>query len=278
MLELEDHIGCEPGCEERLGDPGALAATFAEELATARARRSAFHAFWALALVAVAMALSQLVIGQAGGYPGFDHGLTLALFVPAFIGLFIAPQVALVAGTLAGWRAFRRRRTQSLPAAEIGLIERRTRVALVAGFAGLGGLALYLVDFVTIFPAWYLMLVGGSALLAGTVMYASYTGLVRARGIVSACPGPAGDVYDDLPLPRWLRHRPWRLGAIGALAVAVVSTVGLGHAERSLSEGLQRGVLEGVAAFIGYVVLGKAIGLLASRAASASASGSRARR
>ena len=104
MLEFEDHIDCEPGCEERLGDPRELAA-------------------------------------------GFDSGLSLALFVPAFFGMFLAPQVALVAGTLAALRALRRRRVRSLPASEIGLIGRRTRVVLLAGFATVAGLELYAVDF-----------------------------------------------------------------------------------------------------------------------------------
>ena len=30
LLELRDHIECEPGCEERLGDPRELAITFAD--------------------------------------------------------------------------------------------------------------------------------------------------------------------------------------------------------------------------------------------------------
>ncbi len=118
VLELQDHIACEPGCQERLGDPHELAARFADELATDGARRGAFAAFGALVLAALALIVSQLAIGHAGGYPGFDHGHSLALFLPAALGMFIAPQAALVAGTLAALRALRRLRRAVLPAAE----------------------------------------------------------------------------------------------------------------------------------------------------------------
>jgi hypothetical protein len=210
VLELEDHIACEQGCEERLGDPRELATGFAEQLATSRARVTAFRAFWALALAAVALALSQLAIGHTGGYPGFTSGLSLVLFVPALLGLFVAPQVALVAGSLAVLRAVRRRHERSLPAAEIELIERRTRVALLAGLGTVAGLGCYVLDFVLVLPGWYLMLIGGSAAVAGAALLSATGGLRATAAIVSRHPGPAGDVYDDLPVPgrRWLRRHP----------------------------------------------------------------------
>ena len=267
VLELEDHIACEPGCEERLGDPRELAVSFAEELATSRARSSAFQAFWALGIAAVALALSQLAIGHAGGYPGFENGLSLVLVVPALFGLLVAPQVALVAGTLAAVRALRRRRARRLPAAEIWLLQRRTRVALLAGVATVAGLELYVVNFSQILPAWYLGLIGGAGALAGVAVGATLRGLDRTRAIISSSPGTAGDVYDDVPGLgwRWLRRRPWRLGAIASLTVAAVATLIQAHAERSLSEGLQRGIAEGLAVALGYAVLGRTVGLFASR-------------
>ncbi len=118
VLELRDHIESEPGCEARLGDPRQLALEFADELATDRARRSAFHGFGALAVAAVALLVSQLALSPAAGYPGFNRGLSLGLFVPAALGMFVAPQVALVSGTLAVLRALRRRRARTLPAAQ----------------------------------------------------------------------------------------------------------------------------------------------------------------
>jgi hypothetical protein len=263
VLELEDHIACEPGCEERLGDPRELAASFAEELATARARVTAFRAFWALALAAVALALSQLAIGHAGGYPGFTSGLSLVLFVPALLGLIVAPQVALVAGSLAALRAVARRHARSLPAAEIELIQRRTRVALLAGLGTVAGLGCFVLDFVLVLPGWYLVLIGGSAAVAGAALGSAVGGLRAATAIVSHSPGPAGDVYDDLPVPgrKWLRRHPWWLGVIGSVGLAMIATFGQAHAERSLGEGLQRGTAEGLIALIGYALLGSAIGL-----------------
>ncbi|MFZ0042812.1 MAG: hypothetical protein WAK93_15990 [Solirubrobacteraceae bacterium] len=267
VLELRDHIECEPGCEQRLGDPRALAGTFADELATSRARGSALWAFGALALAAVCLIVSQTALGAAGGYPGFTRGISLVLFVPAFFGLLVASQVALVAGCLALVRAARRQHELSLPAAEIELLERRTRIALLAGLATIAGLALYLIDFVRLLPGWYVALVAGLGLVAATAMSVAYRRLTRAQTIVSERPGEAGDVYDDLPILdwRWLRQRPWLLGVIGSLVVCLV-TIGVGtNAERSLIEGVERGVAEGLFAAIGFVFLGRAVGLMPPR-------------
>ncbi len=267
VLELEDHIACEPGCEQRLGDPHELAAGFAEELATARARGVAFRAFAALALTAAVLALSQLTIGQTGGYPGFTNGLSLLVFVPALLGLLVAPQVALVTGMLAALRAARRRHARSLPAAEIDLIEQRTRIALLAGLGTVAGLELYVLNFALVLPAWYLAMIGGSAAIAGATLAAALGSLRGAAAIISCSPGPAGDVYDDLPVPgrEWLRRHPWRLGVLGSVALAILATFAQAHAERSLTEGLQRGIFEGLIALAGYGLLGGAVGLFARR-------------
>lgn len=264
ILELEDHIACEPGCEQRLGDPALVAATFADELATDRARGSAFRAFGALVLAALALALSQLAIGPAGGYPGYDHGLSMAILFLALLGIVIAPQVALVTGTLAAWRALRRRSPATLPAAEIGLIRRRTWVAVSAGLAVCAGLELYVLDFSQKLPPWYLAVIGGSAAVAGGALVIVMRGLSSARGLVSATAGGAGDVFDDLPLLggwRWLRERPVRLGLLASLLVGLAMMVFEAHAERSLSEGVQRGAFEGLAALVGFLVLGRVIGV-----------------
>jgi hypothetical protein len=263
LLELHDHIECEPGCEDRLGDPRQLAASFADELATARARGGAFVTFGALTLAAVALTVSQVAISAAGGYPGYANAISLVLFFPALAGMFFGPQVALVAGSLAALRAVRRRRAARLPSAEISLICRRARIALLAGFATVGGLALYVAAFAQRLPAWYVGVVGGLTGFAGVALYCAWRTLARAQAIVSDNPGGAGDVYDDVPMIgwRWLRHRPWRLGAGGALMVCVVTTIFFAHAERSLQEGLERGLVEGLAAGVAFALLGRAIGL-----------------
>ena len=268
LLELQDHIACEPGCEDRLGDPRELAASFADELATSRTRSGAIRAFGALALTAVALAISQLAIGAAGGYPGFTNGISLWLFFPALVGMFVAPQLALVAGSLAALRAVRRRRVVGLPAAEIGLIGRRARIALLAGMTTVAGLGLYLVNFAHRFPSWYLGLVSGLAAVSGATLLVVFRGVTNAQAIVSTMPGTAGDVYDDLPLlrRRWLRRYPWRLGAVGVLAVGAAMTLFFAHAEGSLIEGLERGIVEALAAAIGFVLLGRAVGLMPGQA------------
>jgi hypothetical protein len=156
VAELSDHIACDPGCEDRLGDPHTLAMSFADELATARARTSAFAAFTALAVAAVVLVISQITLGRFAHYPGYSNGISIALFIPALLGMVVAPQIALVAGSLAAWRAVRRRRVASIPADEIALIHRRVRVALAAGFATMAGIEFYVIDFSTRLPAWWL--------------------------------------------------------------------------------------------------------------------------
>jgi hypothetical protein len=263
VLELRDHIECEPGCEDRLGDPGELATSFADELATSRARGSAFWSVGALALAALALVTSQLAIGRAGGHPGYGNGISIALFIPALLGMLLAPQVALVAGSLAALRAARRRSTPRLPAAEIALIERRTRVALAAGLATVGGLALYLVNFAPRLPGWYLGLVGALSGAAAVALLVAFRGLTRAQAIVSGVAGPGGDVFDDIPIigRQWLRRRPWRLGVIGSLLIGIAAVLFTAHAERSLIEGLERGIPEALALALGFALLGRVVGL-----------------
>jgi hypothetical protein len=263
VLELRDHIACEPGCDARLGDPSALAAEFADELATSRTRRAALWAFGALAAAAGVLAASQIAINHAGGYPGFDRGASGFIFWPALLGVTVAPQVALVAGTLAAWRALLRRGAVSLPAAELALIARRTRVALLAGLLTMLGLELYVVNFVARFPVWYEIVVAGLAAVAAAGLVVAWRVVSHAGTVLSTAAGPPGDVFDDLPVIgwTWLRRRTWLLGAGASLLVAAAMTAGTGHAEKSLAEGLQRGVAEGVAAALGFLVLGRAIGV-----------------
>lgn len=266
-LELGDHIASEPGCEDRLGDPRALAISFADELATAEARGAAFATFAALATAALVLIVSQITLGRFAGYPGYSNGISTLLFFPAIVGMVVAPQVALVAGTLAAWRAVRRRRVASLPAEEIALIHRRVRIALAAGFATMAGLELYVLDFSERLPAWWLGLIGGLAAVAGFGLFAAARTLVRARAIVSGTAGQAGDVYDDLPVigSRWLRTRPWLLGLVASLAVGIALGAFEAHAEHSVFEGIQRGSFEAIAAAIGFVALGRAIGARPAR-------------
>lgn len=265
VLELADHIACDPGCEARLGDPVQLADTFADELATGRARRGTWEVFRALVLTAVALVVSQVTLGRLG-YPAFDHGLSLGLFFPGLIGIFIAPQVALVAGTLAAVRCLRRRRAPRLAAAEIALIRRRAWIALGAGLATVVGLELHVIDFARVLPAWWLTLTATLAAIAGLALLTAARELRSGGTVTSATTGPAGDVFDDLPRIRssWLRRNPWRLGAAASLAVGLAFMLFEAHAEHSWVEGLQRGMFEGLAAAVGFLLLGRAVGVRGS--------------
>ena len=200
------------------------------------------YVFGALAIAAVALLVSQLAIQAAGGYPGFNHGLSLALFIPAALGMFVAPQVALVAGILAALRAVRRRKLRILPAAELALIRRRAWVALGAGIATAVGPELYVVDFSSVLPGWRLSLVASLSAVAGVALLAASTTVAGAGAVATATPGGAGDVFDDLPVIRrqWLRSNPWRLGVVASLSVALAMTLVAWHAERSLIEGIER--------------------------------------
>lgn len=263
LAELHDHIASEPGCEDRLGDPRELAVQFADELATDRSRRSAYSVFVALAATAVALFVSQAAIAAARGYPGYDRGLSLALFIPAALGMVVAPQAALVAGTLAAWRAMRRRQARVLPTAELELIRRRAWVGLGSGIATAVGLELYVIDFSRVLPGWWLALVGALAAVAGAALVGAAIGLRRAGAVRASTDGPAGDVFDDLPLIGWgcLRRRPWLLGVAASLIAGAAITAITWHAESSLIEGAQRGAFEAAAAALGFAIFGRAIGV-----------------
>jgi hypothetical protein len=265
VAEFADHIACEQGASTRialtrLGVAREIAGQYADELAADDARRGAFGAFAALACAAFALVLSQVTLGRLVGYPGFDHGFSVALSLPALLAIVVGPQVALVGGTLAGWRAIRSRREAVVPAAEIALVRRRAKVGLLAGFATTAGLLVYVADFIGVLPAWWLVLSGALAIGATAALVAAWLALARSSATVAAAAGPAGDLFDDIPLLRALRGHPLALCLTGALASGVVVTIAEWHAEHSFVEGLQRGVFEALALSAGFALLGRAIG------------------
>ena len=117
-LEYADHLAVRPRRGGAAGNPEELAGEFAAELAADDARRVARNTFAALALAALALVAGQLTIAAAGGYLGYSSGLSTALAVPTILTILIAPQIALVAGSLAALRALRRRQSRRLPAGE----------------------------------------------------------------------------------------------------------------------------------------------------------------
>jgi MFS family permease len=265
VTEFADHIACEQGAATavaltRLGVAREIAGQYADELAADGARHGAFAAFAALGCAAAALVVSQLTLGQFVGYPGFDHGFSAALALPAILAMLVGPQVALVGGTLAAWRAIRRRREPVLPAAEIALLRRRVRVGLLAGIVTTAGLLLYTVDFIGVLPAWWLALSGALAAGAMAALVAARRALANSSATVVFASGRAGDLFDDVPALRRLRGHPLALCVSAAVASGVVVTLAEWHAERSLAEGLQRGIFEAVVLSVGFAVLGRTIG------------------
>ena len=264
VTELADHLVCEAGQATRmeltrLGAARDIADQYADELATDDARRGTFVAFAALAVTAVALAVAMSGVGRSQ-YPGFDRGFSAALSLPAILAIVFGSQVALVAGLLAVWRALRRGREPVLPAAEVALLRRRAGVALGAGVGVAGGLTIYLVNFVGVQPAWWLGLGGGLAACAMVALAVAWRALQRSAQTVSAVVGPAGDLYDDIPPLRPLRGHPLWLGAALTLVSGLGMTLVAWHAEHSLAEGLQRGVLEALGFAVCFAALSRAVG------------------
>ena len=117
ILELEDHLSCDPTAVERLGEPRELASRFADEIGTTRSLRAAFAVFLALAPFG-------LLFGALAGLVGPAHlrGSDENLIGPAVI---LGTQLAFVGGTLALVRAWRLRRAKSVPAAQAAILRRR---------------------------------------------------------------------------------------------------------------------------------------------------------
>lgn len=243
-LEYADHLECEPASEARLGDPAELAGEFAAELAADDARITARNTFLALALAALALVAGQLTIVPAGGYPGVNGGAETALAMVAILTILIAPQIALVAGSLAALRAFRRRGSRRLPDAEVALIYRRSSVARAAGLATGAALLLYVVNFTQQMAGWWLALQGGMAIVAIGALTVVAMQARRSRRTIAAVPGPSGGIVDDIPpMALIATHRRTACVAVALLAGACGAVLG-GVAERSLIEGLERGTFE----------------------------------
>jgi hypothetical protein len=253
LAEAADHLA--EGEVERFGDPGALAREFADELATARSRRATLVALAALAGAAAVFSAAWLLLVVRGGKGDILSAEWAPLGVAAAIGMLVCPQVSFAAGLLAALRVFGRRHERSLPAAEIGLLLRRTRVALAFGALTLASVALYAFEFRADFSTWYVLTVAPAA-AALSLPLAGATLLTRhAAAVKSSVPGEAGDVFDDLPVE--LPRRPWLLLAAtaGAAALAALAAGGV------TNEGPRNAVAETILVVAGFLALGKRLGL-----------------
>jgi hypothetical protein len=247
LAEAADHLA--EGEVARFGDSAELARLFADELATARTRRAAFAGFAALAAAGTGFAAAWLLTTPAGGWPDIFSAEWAPLGAFAAFGMLLCPQAALVAGSLALLQAVRRRGAR-LPAAELELLLRRTRVALGFGLLTLGAIALYAIEFRAQLASWYSLWVPvGAGVLAAPLAAASLLAQ-RAAVVRSSVPGGAGGVFDDLPVK--LPRRPWLLCALAAVVVGVLALVAGGG-----DEGPRNAVLEIVLLVACFVALGR---------------------
>jgi hypothetical protein len=264
-LEYADHLACDPEAEKRLGDPGDLAKAFAAELAADDARRVARNGFCALALAALALIAGQLTIGAAGGYPGYNNGLSTALAVPTILTILIAPQIALVAGSLAALRALRTRASRRLPDTEVALIRRRSAIAIGAGLATCAAMVLYATDHAQQMAGWWVALQIGLAAAAALALTAVAIQARHSRQTVGAVPGPSGGIVDDVPPLALVAAHPRAACVAAALVAGAAGTVLGGIAERSLIEGLERGTFEGLVVGVCLAVTLRLSGAVAAR-------------
>jgi len=264
VAEFADHLACEQGSSTRialtrLGAAREIAGQYADELAADDARGGALGVFAALSCAAIALVVEQVTLGRVG-YPGFNHGYSAALALIAIAAVVLGSQVALVAGSLAAWRAVCRRREAVLPAAEIALLRRRCSIGLSAGLVTTAGLLGYVVNFSSVLPVWWLVLSGTLAAGAAAALVAARQALARSSSTLALASGPPGDLFDDIPPLRGLRAHPLRLCLLAALGTGGLVTLAEWHAEHSLAEGVQRGIFEALALTVCFALLGRAIG------------------
>ena len=241
VLELEDHLRCDPAAD--LGGPREIAERFAEELRVPRTRRSTYAGFAALALTAVFLTVPTRGMSAAGGWPDIFgvRGLSASL---GGLTMALAGQVAFVAGVLALWRVLRR---PSAPA-DLRLVQRPLGTALAAGGVVLAGETVQAVALQPSLPAWWLALALGAVAVPALALGGAAHGLREAVALtppVAVSPG-------GFPLPLVV--------AIGSVAVGLMG-VGSALAEHSLTEGISRAVLEAVAFTACFAVFGRRLGI-----------------
>jgi hypothetical protein len=253
LAETADHLA--EGEVERFGDPAALARDFADELATSRSRGATLAALAALAGAAAVFAAAWLLMPLAGGWDDIFAAEWVPLGVAAAVGMLLCPQVSFAAGLLALLRACRRRGGRRLPAAEVALLLRRTRVALAFGALSLASVAVYAVEYRADFASWYVLAVAPAAVAFTTPLAAAALLTRHAAAVKSSVPGDAGDVFDDLPVE--LPRRPWLLLAATAGAAALATLVAGGVT----NEGPRNAIAEVVLVVAGFLALGRRLGL-----------------
>jgi MFS family permease len=260
LAEISDHLTCDP--EAPLGRPAELAYRFADELGTRRARRASLEAFVALAIAAAAFAAAFLSSGVAGPNATNVYASSALLGYVGTVLVLGAPQLALVAGSLAALRAFRCRDDPIIPRSEAVVIGRRSAVGLAAGLASMAGLVLVALQFQGRLAGWWTTLALAAAVIGSCALATALPAVWSALRLRPVAHGEAGDVFDDLDglVPLRLRGHPWRLAGVTAAAVALVITLA-GVAQSDGIDGALRGIADGLACLAGFALLGRCLGL-----------------
>jgi hypothetical protein len=264
LAEIADHLACDPDAD--LGRPADLARQFADELGTRRARRAAFETFTALAIAGLPFAVSFLTSGSAGPNATRVYASSAVL---GYLGTFLvllAPQLALVTGSLAAVRAFRCRGQRIIARSEATIIARRSTVALASGLASMAGLALIAIEFEGRLAGWWTSLTLGAAAVGLCAMAIATPGVLAALRLRPAGSGSTGDVFYDLDglVPPRLRGRPWSLALIVAAILASLMTLA-GVLVADAIDGALRGAAEALVCLVAFAVLGPCLGLRAAR-------------
>lgn len=246
IAEVSAHLESS-GEPERFGDPAELANEFAAELGTQATKRAAVGAFTALAVAGVVFTACFVSFTFADGLGPFD---TSFLGIAAAVAMIVAPQVAFVAGGLALLRTIRRRHARILPTRELAVVHRRTAVALAAGVATMGALAVYAHEAAA--ASWWTTLVYVSTGVATALLLVAGIPARRAACVRPLVGGDAGGLADDLGFDVDPRAVAFAAGALVWLA---------GIVQGDPIDGLIRGVFEGLACFGGFLVLGRFLGL-----------------
>lgn len=263
LAETEDHLQSDPEALLRFGSAGDIARQCADELGSSGACRVSIVSFAALAFAGLLFgALLLAVFATVPRHTIVCCNSASAMQTVTFAVLVIAPQVAFVSGVLAAVRALRLRRSTPLPRSEVGVLRRRSGVALFSGAATMAALVAFVVQFASILPGW--LLPAASAAGATSVLLLGVTSvpLVVTSRVRVQTAGTAGDVFSDLGpvVPAPLRGHPWAFAIACALAVAVVVFIP-GVAANDGYDGALRGAAEAIACLAGFVVLGRFLSL-----------------
>lgn len=256
--EFADHLSVDPTAD--LGEPGALARRFADEVGSAQALQAAIAAFAALAIAGLLFAIAFVTSGS-GAFGARPAGAPALGRLATAAGLF-APQVAFAAGTLALLRWLRRRREPVLAAAEARVIVRRAGVGVVFGLISmlaLAGIAIAYHRWTSAGWATFALVASGVGVCALLAALRPVMAAVRLRPLQD---GGAGDIFDDLGdlAPGPLRGHPWRLAVTVSAGVAVLIVLASVPAQDEF-DGALRGVLDAAACLGGFATLGLYLGL-----------------